>query len=102
MDITPNQLYAETILEFGIAAQQKMAIEGCSELINALCKYDRGRNDCNDVITEIADVMIMCEQMAFIFGPEAVAREKHRKQERLLQRLIEHKQKPKNDGRAGL
>lgn len=45
-----------------------MVSEECAELINALCKYKRGRVTDSDVITEIADVMIMCEQMAYYFG----------------------------------
>jgi NTP pyrophosphatase (non-canonical NTP hydrolase) len=89
-EVTPQELYANVILEWGIAAQVDMAIEECSELINALEKYRRGRVSEKEVITEIADVMIMCEQMAFIFGEEAVEEEKHFKLDRLLKRLLEH------------
>lgn len=97
--ILPEQIYATAILEFGIQPQINMAIEECSELVNALCKYRRGRNTDEDVITEIADVMIMAEQMAFIFGQEEVQKEKERKQLRLLDR-IRKIQKEKHDGKG--
>ena len=35
-----------------------------AELQNALCKLARGRGTAGDVCEEIADVMIMCLQMA--------------------------------------
>lgn len=33
-------------------------------------KFRRGRVNEDDIITEIADVMIMCEQMAAYFGKD--------------------------------
>ena len=96
--ILPEEIYANAILEFGVEPQKDMMIEECSELINALEKHRRGRNTYADVITEIADVMIMAEQMAFLFGPEEVMAEKQRKLERLLDRIIKHKKAKKSNG----
>ena len=45
-----------------------------------------GRKDV-DIITEIADVMIMMKQMAIIFGEKAVNDEISRKLERLEERM---------------
>lgn len=72
---------------FGVGSQINMLIEECAELTDALCKFRRGRCTEEDVITEIADVLIMAEQMAIIFGEDAVEREKRRKLNRLQERI---------------
>ena len=97
--ILPEQIYATAILEFGADQQINMAIEECAELTDALCKHRRGRNTDEDVITEIADVMIMAEQMAFLFGPEEVQAEKERKLKRLLER-VRNFQKERRNGKG--
>jgi NTP pyrophosphatase (non-canonical NTP hydrolase) len=66
-----------------------MCIEECAELIDALAKYDRGRADTKDVITELADVCIMVEQMAMLFGKEEFEKEKERKLKRLQEKIDE-------------
>lgn len=53
-------------------------------------KFRRGRVNEDDIITEIADVMIMCEQMATYFGKDKVALEKENKLERLEERLAKY------------
>lgn len=58
-----RELYRQALGTWGLPTQAMMVIEECSELINAMCKYDRGRVNENDIITEIVDVMIMCEQI---------------------------------------
>ena len=55
---------------YGFPAQAAMVVEECSELTNAICKFRRGRVGEDDIITEIADVMIMCEQLSNYFGKE--------------------------------
>ena len=84
-------LYEQVIDAWGHRAQEDMCIEECSELINAIEKHRRGRNGDKDVITEIADVMIMCEQMAVIYGVEQVQAEKRFKLMRLYERLQKSK-----------
>lgn len=74
---------------FGDASQIQMAIEECAELIDALCKFRRARCTREDVITEIADVLIMAEQMALAFGEADVEAEKKRKLTRLQERIDE-------------
>lgn len=76
--------------KFGPESQMDMSIEECSELINALCKLRRGRVGPIDVVTEIADVQIMCEQLAYMFGEKSVADERKRKIERLRKRIEAH------------
>ena len=96
-ELSPKEVYAGVILEFGIENQKKMLHEEIGELLSALNKYDRGRVNDEAVITEIADVMIMLEQMAFIFGEEEVEAEKERKLQRLLDRLIKHLRNKKKE-----
>lgn len=71
-------------------------VEECSELTNAICKFRRGRVNEDDIITEIADVMIMCEQMAAYFGKDKVALEKENKLERLEERLAKYEWEQEN------
>lgn len=59
---------------------------------NAICKFRRGRVGEDDIITEIADVMIMCEQLSNYFGKEKVALERERKLTRLEERLSKYEQ----------
>lgn len=75
---------------YGFSSQTDMMIEECSELANAICKFRRGRVGDDDIITEIADVMIMCEQLSYYFGKEKVELEKERKLERLKERLSKY------------
>lgn len=82
-----REVCKQAIVKFGPQSQIDMCIEECSELINALEKYRRGRNTKEDVITEIADVQIMCEQMQELFGNIAVAVERDRKIRRLIERI---------------
>lgn len=76
--------------KFGPESQINMAIEECAELINALCKLRRDRVGTIDVVTEIADVQIMCEQLAYMFGEQTVSDERKRKIERLQKRLAKY------------
>lgn len=80
-------LFHAVISTYGVEPQRRMAIEEASELIEALVREDRGRANKMDVITEIADVLIMCEQLAMIYGEYEVDLEKDRKLARLAERL---------------
>lgn len=88
--IDQESLYRKAITCYGFPAQAAMAVEECSELTNAICKFRRGRVSDDDIITEIADVMIMCEQLASYFGKEKIELEKERKLERLKERLSKY------------
>lgn len=82
----------KAITQFGVPSQINMCIEECSELIVALQHFRRGKCEEKDVITEIADVQIMCQQMAIIFGEGGVFIEKQRKIERLKERINKSKE----------
>ena len=76
--------------KLGPESQINMALEECAELIDALCKFRRECVGTLDVITEIADVQIMCEQLAYMFGEQTVEDERKRKIERLSKRLTKY------------
>lgn len=76
-------IYAMALERWGKAAQTLQAIEECGELVTALVHSIRGRADDSAVAEEIADVQIMCEQMALIFGQGVVAAKKREKLARL-------------------
>jgi NTP pyrophosphatase (non-canonical NTP hydrolase) len=82
-------VYKKAVETFGIEPQRKTAIEEMAELINAMMKYDRGRNSKDDIIEEIADVTIMMQQLAIIYGQEEVQQQIDFKTNRLANKLKE-------------
>ena len=88
--MSKKEVYNKALATYGIKAQTWMAIEECAELANALAKRERGRATVDDVITELADVSIMVEQLAEYYGVGAFIAEKERKIARLEQRLEGH------------
>lgn len=75
------------IKTFGKETQTQMLFEEMAELQNALCKLSRGRASKDDVCEEIADVMIMCLQMAQIYGMKRIEHWADLKMNRLKERL---------------
>lgn len=85
------KLYSKALEKYGIMPQVLMVVEECGELLSALSKYNRHRVESPEVITELADVSIMVEQLATYFGYDKFKDEKQRKLERLKSRLNESK-----------
>ena len=65
----PEQLrkLIRIIEKYGSDKQQDIAIEECSELIKAICKYKRTLDHVEDIVDEIADVKVMLAQLEIIF-----------------------------------
>ena len=82
-----EDLYKKALETWGIESQVFMVMEEVGEMLNALAKANRGRSKKEDIITELADVSIMMEQMAIYFGYDEFKKEKKRKLERLERRL---------------
>lgn len=80
-------IYNSALNQFGINAQQWMLVEETGELLNAMAKCIRGRSTKADIITELADVHIMVEQMALFYGWDEFMKEKKLKLDRLEQRI---------------
>lgn len=72
---------------WGLNNQVLMVMEECGELLSALAKGNRQRATKEEIITELADVSIMVEQMAQHFGWYDYHRERARKLNRLEERL---------------
>lgn len=81
------KLYGKAICKWGVEAQREMAYEELGELITAIARHRRGRASKEEIITELADVTIMCEQLAFMLGFEDFEKEKDRKLIRLIDKL---------------
>ena len=73
-----KKLYEDAISTWGLMPQIFMVFEETGELLSALAKHYRGRNNPEDVVTELADVNIMTEQMATIFGCDNFIKEKEK------------------------
>lgn len=82
-----EEIISRAIFTYGKEAQTQMLFEEMSELQNALCKLARGRDTSDHVCEEIADVMIMCFQMAHIYGLTKVENWANKKILRLRERL---------------
>lgn len=85
--MTVEQIYDEAIRQWGVEKQLRQAQEECGELVAAINQYIRGTRRAEHVVTEIADVQIMVEQLIKVFGQAEVASERHKKLTRLEDRL---------------
>ena len=92
-EIDLMRLYNRVLNTFGIVNQTFMLVEECAELLNAVAKMKRGRAEKEDIITELADVSIMVEQMAFFYGWDDYKNEKERKLTRLEDKINHHTKK---------
>lgn len=80
-------IYQQAIESWGIPNQVFMVMEETGEMLNALAKFNRKRSTESEILTELADVWILMEQMAVIFGWDEFQAEKERKLQRLKQRI---------------
>ena len=62
--MTDKEIFITAIATYGETEQEQVAIEECSELIQAICHKHRGRT--HNIAEEIADVEIMLEQLKII------------------------------------
>lgn len=81
------ELYSQLVKMYGFGHQMDVAVEEMSELTNALMKSKRRRASKEEVVTEIADVVICMEQLGLHYGVKAVLDEKERKLQRLKERV---------------
>ena len=81
--------YKQAIALYGEKAQKLMAIEEMSELTKEICKDFRGLLDREHLIEEMADVLIMLDQMLILYkiSGEEVDLMRIKKVERLKERL---------------
>lgn len=83
-----ESIYRLALDTYGIEAQTMMVFEEMSELQKELCKHARGKENITAIAEEIADVLVMLDQMILYFGiGEGVAEFKKFKITRLQNRL---------------
>lgn len=81
------ELYQKALSKWGEEAQINMVYEEIGELLTALSRFKRGRANHNDIMTELADVSIMVEQIATLMNYDDFEKEKNFKLNRLKERL---------------
>lgn len=67
-----KQRLEDIVAEFGVEPQVEMAIEEMAELTVALQHDKRGRGGSQAITEEIADVILICQQLASIYGWDEV------------------------------
>ena len=82
------KLYQKAIDVWGIEAQRNMAFEELGELNTALARDRRGRVTKEEILTELADVTIMCEQLALFLGYDDYEKEIDNKLVRLRDKKL--------------
>lgn len=86
--MSEKELYRLALSTYGPEAQTVMVFEEMSELQKELCKHARGDNNQDHIAEEIADVLIMLEQMMVLHNCEGlVFQYKQEKKNRLEKRL---------------
>jgi NTP pyrophosphatase (non-canonical NTP hydrolase) len=66
--MTQKEVMRKAIETYGEEAQLWMVAEEMSELQKEICKYKRGKKNQEEMTDEIADVLIMIEQLSIICG----------------------------------
>lgn len=77
-----SEIFAAAIKTFGEKEQEEIAVEECSELIQAICHKHRGRE--HNIAEEIADVEVAIAQLKII---NDCAEESNRIREQKIERL---------------
>jgi NTP pyrophosphatase (non-canonical NTP hydrolase) len=67
-----GDIFRATLEKWGVEAQYDQTIEECAELITALKHFKRGKVSDIEIIEELADVILMTQQLMFMFGEERV------------------------------
>lgn len=88
--MSEKELYNLALSKYGAEAQTVMVFEEMSELQKELCKHARGADNQEHIAEEIADVLIMMDQMMILHKcKDLVFKYKQEKKIRLEKRLRE-------------
>ena len=86
--MTDKEIYESAIRTFGAFKQERIAVEECSELIQAISHKHCGRK--HNIAEEIADVEICIEQLKLINEcADEVERIRNHKLQRLYNRICD-------------
>ena len=92
-----NDKIEQIAMNYSFAHQRQVFAEECAEAIQAAMKLSRAgtaedfTKATDALISEVADVIVMAQQMRFFLGAERVDAEIQRKVERQLKRIEEEK-----------
>lgn len=82
------EVYTKALAHYGEENQLTVALEELSECQKEICKFLRGYGNAGNLAEEVADALIMLEQVVHIFGlDEMVGQAMDRKINRLENRL---------------
>ena len=83
---------AESILHYGKNNQSTVCMEECAELIQAISKAKRGKINRDNMIEEIADVLICIEMLKqmYMISDEKINKWIEKKQAREAERISQH------------
>lgn len=92
-----NEKLERITASYTFGQQRAIFVEECAEAIKAVCKVERAADSSaevyaekiSDLISEVADVLIMAQQMRLYLGAEKVDSEIQRKLDRQLERIRE-------------
>ena len=86
-----ENVLSKTIVKNGIKLQSVIAMEECSELIKEISKFIRGKGNKDNLVEEMADVLIVIEQlkMMYAISPQELGEMVGKKVNRLKGRLEE-------------
>ena len=84
-----RRIVADSINYYGPEKQTTVCMEECAELIQAISKEKRGKNDILHLSEEIADVLISIEILKQVYGvtDELVNDWIYTKQKRIVERM---------------
>ena len=86
-------IIAESILHYGKNNQSTVCMEECAELIQAISKAKRGKIDRDNMIEEIADVLICIEMLKqmYMISDEEINKWIEKKQAREAERISQNR-----------
>lgn len=92
-----NDKIEQIVAHYTFGQQRAIFVEECAEAIQAVCKVERAADSSPevyaekiaDLISEVADVLIMAQQMKLYLGADKVDKEIQRKLDRQLERIKE-------------
>lgn len=91
-NIKSTEILMRAIEHYGVEHQVTQAIEELAEVIVELSKYKNNQGLRIHILRELADALIMLEQMAFIFGREEVHGLMNQKLEKLSAQMKDESQ----------
>jgi len=87
MTLKQRSICLRIVDNYGTENQKRKAVEELVELATELCHALDGREDREAVVEELADVIVMSEQLRIIYGQALVDSRVEDKLERMVERM---------------